>query len=566
MLGICNCSCLESIIDQPQKINEEQSASLLESIKKTHRLSKQTYELCTSTLAAGNNLVKHGESIQSSLIGAATDLNADSFAVIADLIDGDTVKEARSLAETMQDKSGECISLSQEMVASLEQSIDALPDVIEKYVEGKADKAVEGEITAEERDLADVDCEVKDLSDCIDAIENLNLVTAIEAGNNAFRGITEKGKQCHKIYEIIQKFASALTSITEAFLSLDIGAVISKIKDILRAIGLTSMIKKFAQGCKAMMDKVVDLFQAAAGKLSLLWKSLVAAKDKMIESLTDVVGARSLCAEADEKMSNLKELTQYLGSKLWDVRELSPDSYKVLRSLDTDSSFDNATETTRGIDDSVEAAIQQMKQAAQRVQDEYDELPGMITDGITDATDDDDDDNDIKVTARGNAEGLQVDIQDLEASARTIEESNIIDATRAMHTEMTRMDEKVDKCKEMLSVCSDFTEKSKAAIDSFMGQWTLESAVSQIRKMCKLVSLSEIMEQVASQIQQLLRAMGKLLTAITMRLKAAIENAKDMMNIGNAVDAATDFVTDGISNAVDSAGNFVGSLFKQEND
>ena len=566
MLGICNCSCLESIIDQPQKINEEQSASLLESIKKTHRLSKQTYELCTSTLAAGNNLVKHGESIQSSLIGAATDLNADSFAVIADLIDGDTVKEARSLAETMQDKSGECISLSQEMVASLEQSIDALPDVIEKYVEGKADKAVEGEITAEERDLADVDCEVKDLSDCIDAIENLNLVTAIEAGNNAFRGITEKGKQCHKIYEIIQKFASALTSITESFLSLDVGSVISKVKDILRAIGLTSMIKKFARGCKAMMDKVVELFQAAASKLSLLWKSLVAAKDKMIESLTDVVGARSLCAEADEKMSNLKELTQYLGSKLWDVRELSPDSYKVLRSLDTDSSFDNATETTRGIDDSVEAAIQQMKQAAQRVQDEYDELPGMITDGITDATDDDDDDNDIKVTARGNAEGLQVDIQDLEASARTIEESNIIDATRAMHTEMTRIDEKIDKCKEMLSVCSDFTEKSKAAIDSFMGQWTLESAVSQIQKMCKLVSLSEIMEQVASQIQQLLRAMGKLLTAITMRLKAVIENAKDMMNIGNAVDAATDFVTDGISNAVDSAGNFVGSLFKQEND
>ena len=563
MFGICNCSCIESVIDQPQ-INGEQSASLLESIKKTHSLSKKTYDLCTSTLAAGNDLVDHGESIQRSLTGAATNLNAESFAVIADLIDGDTVKEARSLAETLKDKSEECISLSVEMVTSLEQSIDALPDVIEKYVEGKADEAVEGEISAEERDLADVDSDVKDLSDCIDAIENLNLVTAIEAGNNAFRGITEKGKQCHKIYEIIQKFASALTSITEAFLSLDIGAVISKIKDILRAIGLTSMIKKFAQGCKAMMDKVVDLFQAAAGKLSLLWKSLVAAKDKMIESLTDVVGARSLCAEADEKMSNLKELTQSLGSKFWDVRELSPDSYKLLRSLDNDSSLDNAMETTRGIDDSVEAAIQQMKQAAQRVQDEYDELPDMITDGIMDTSDEEDED--IKVTARGNAEGLQVDIQDMEASTRTIEEANIIDATKAMHTEMTSMDEKVDKCKEMLSVCSDFTEKSKAAIDSFMGQWTLETAVSQIRKMCKLVSLSEIMEQIASQIQQLLRAMGKLLNAITMRLKAVIEKAKSMMDIGNAVDAATDFVTDGISNAVDSAGDFMGSLFKRDDD
>ena len=63
------------------------------------------------------------------------------------------------------------------------------------------------------------------------------------------------------------------------------------------------MIKKFAEGCKAMMDKVVKLFSAAAGKLSLLRKSLVAAKVKMIESLTNVAGAK--VAEADEKIDNL---------------------------------------------------------------------------------------------------------------------------------------------------------------------------------------------------------------------------------------------------------------------
>lgn len=570
VLGIiCGCNCLDSCIGQPQSINEEQSTSLLDSLKKTHSLSKQTYDLCTSTLAAGKDLVEHGESIQRSLIGAATDLNAESFSVIADLIDGDTVKKARGLAESVKDKSGECISLSVEMVSALEQSVKALPDVIERYVESKANEAVEGEVTAEERDLADVDSDVKDLSDCIDAIENLRLVTAIEAGNNAFRSITDKGQQCHKIYEIIQKFAYSLTTITEAFLNMDISGVVSKMKDILRAIGLTSMIKRFAEGCKKMMDKVVHLFEAVAGKLSLLWKSLVAAKDKMIESLTNVVGARSLCDEANEKMDSLKDLFRSLGGKFWDAREVkvSPETYKLLRSLDGDSSFDDAMSTTRGIDDSVEAAIQQMKYAAQRVQDEYDALPDMITDGIKIGDDlADAGDEEIKCTARGSAEGLQKDIQDMEASAMTIEEANILESTKVMHKELKAMDDKVEKCKEMLTVCTDFTERSKSAIDSFLGQWSLETAVTQIQKMCKLVSLSEVMEEIASQIQQLLRAMGKLLSAMSARLKAVIEKVKSMMDIGEVVDSATDFVQDEISNAVDSAGDFMGKVFRRGKD
>ena len=106
-----------------------------------------------------------------------------------------------------------------------------------------------------------------------------------------------------------------------------------------------------------------------------------------------------------------------------------------------------------------------------------------------------------------------------------------------------------------------------SAIDSFMGQWTLETAVSQIKKMCKLVSLSELMEQVACQIQQLLRAMMKFLSAIAERVKAVIEKVKSMTDIGNVVDSATDFVADGIGNVADSiadsAGDFVGTIFKR---
>eukprot|EP00956_Cyclotella_meneghiniana_P039102 scaffold165673_cov83-Cyclotella_meneghiniana.AAC.2 len=59
--------------------------------------------------------------------------------------------------------------------------------------------------------------------------------------------------------------------------------------------------------------------------------------------------------------------------------------------------------TTRGIDDSMETAIQQMKAAAQGVQHEFDSLLDMITAGILDS--DDEEDEDINVTARSGAEG-----------------------------------------------------------------------------------------------------------------------------------------------------------------
>ena len=171
--------CCFSNLNRPQPINEKHSTSLLEGIKKCHTLSKQTHDLCTSTLSTSKDLVSCGESIQQSLTAATTEIRAKSFAFIADLIDGDKVKQARKLAESMKDKSSQCTSLSVEMVTTLERTVDALPDAIEKYVEGKASETAECEMTNEERDLADVDKDVKDLTDCIDAIKILRLVTAV---------------------------------------------------------------------------------------------------------------------------------------------------------------------------------------------------------------------------------------------------------------------------------------------------------------------------------------------------------------------------------------------------
>ena len=59
---------------------------------------------------------------------------------------------------------------------------------------------------------------------------------------------------------------------------MDASAVLSKIKDgsIMKAIGLSKYIKRFAEGCKLVMDKIIELFQGAAGKwrwIMLSWEA-----------------------------------------------------------------------------------------------------------------------------------------------------------------------------------------------------------------------------------------------------------------------------------------------------
>ena len=182
------------------------------------------------------------------MVGAASDISAESFAVIADLIDGDKTKEARDLAVTMKDKSTECIALSMQMVKSLEKGVDALPDIVESYIEKKAQQSITDELTAEEREMAGgIDDDAEELTRCIDAIENLKLLTAIEAGTRSFQAIKSKSQVCHCIFEMIKKFAMDITSITEAISNMDASAIISKVKDgsILKVIGLSKYIKQF---------------------------------------------------------------------------------------------------------------------------------------------------------------------------------------------------------------------------------------------------------------------------------------------------------------------------------
>ena len=542
MSGLCKC-VTDCITETPKFLSEDNCNAIISNVKECHTSATQTIELCTSTLVTSKQLVSCGETIQQSLIGTTRDLDANSFAVIADLIDGDKTKEAKDLAVTMKDKSTECISLSIQMVDSLEKSVDALPDVIEKYIEKKAQQSVTNDLSIEERDMINsggIDKDVGELERCVDAIENLNLLTAIESGKNAFTAIKEKSTLCHTIFNLIKKFASDVDVIASAVSNMDASTVLEKVKDgsILKAIGLSKVIEQLAEGCKRLMDKVIQLFHMAAGKLSTLWRALSNAKDVMVKSLTEVVNAKSLCGEANEKAEKLKQMTISLGSV---------EAINLVKSLGgrRGRSISDAADISRGIDDGIEAACSQLKSASKSVGDEYANLPSIITEGISD-TEEDDEINSFSAQIRD----VSGDIKQLEEATKAIEDADILHAATTIHKEVKTIPDKVDTCREMIQSCTDFTERSKSSIDTFLGKWSLKTAISHIKEMSRLVSLSKLMETLVERIHKLMKAITTLLQVISTKIQTMMQNSGLDSVVDSVTDAAADLVSDGISNVM----------------
>ena len=76
------------------------------------------------------------------------------------------------------------------------------------------------------------------------------------------------------------KFANDVVTITTAMSNMDASTILDKIKDgsILKAIGLSKFMKQLAEGCKRLMEKVIELFHKAAAKLSTIWRALSKAR------------------------------------------------------------------------------------------------------------------------------------------------------------------------------------------------------------------------------------------------------------------------------------------------
>jgi hypothetical protein len=467
----------------------------------------------------------------------------------ADLIDGNKAREVRVLAMTMKKRSTECILLSVEMVKLLQRSMDALPDFIESFVEREAEKKLIKEgLSDEERELADgtaADGAEQELRACINAIEDLRLLTAIDAGRNVFESIKAKSELCNHMFQMIRTFAKDVVEIANAVSNADLSDVIEEVKDgsILKAIGLGSYIKKLALVCKRIMDMVIELFHGAAGKLSSLWRALPHAKDVMVRSLTNVIDARSLCTEASKEARRLSDTT----ALLCDVKGLIGKLRKKGDSKDRGAdALDDAIVTARRVEATMEAVATKMINLARMVGYAFDGLPAIITDGIKDVPVDD---HEPVVKTRGG--NVNANILDLEKATKTIKNSDILWAAMTIKGELSNILDKMDACREMVDGCAELADRAKSAIDSFLhGKWTLETAIMHIQEMCCLVSLSDLLEKLADQVKKLIKTISTFLKVLSAKVQSIVDNP-----LNSVMDAAGDLVSDELS-------GMMGKMFK----
>ena len=102
---------------------------------------------------------------------------------------------------------------------------------------------------------------------CIKAIQELHLVTAIEAGVSGFDGLISKAQICDQLFEAIKNFAAAVRTITGAFINFDVAECVSKAKDMCRCIHLSGLMKQFAEGAGKLIRSILELFNCASDKI-----------------------------------------------------------------------------------------------------------------------------------------------------------------------------------------------------------------------------------------------------------------------------------------------------------
>jgi hypothetical protein len=414
----------------------------------------------------------------------------------------------------------------------MEDAMNALPDPIQKAIDTALRERSTPATPDPSTQLTTLDRDIADVQECLHAIGELNLFTALKVGLQALEQFTLKAKVSRDMFGSISVYAHEIADITDAFCNLDFKKIIlHKIKAIWKCLKLSSLIKTLAEGLGNLIGMVIDLFEATSTKVAGLWKALAFAKDCMKDCIEHALKARGLCENAKTKSLTLIDRSIRVKDMLQDMGELNVGSIAAFRDLADGEEINTAINIAMEMDDIVLECASKAVSMVDRVREGYSNLPPMVTEGIPENAGTSDRD-----PAPANVED---NIVDLEASKEAINNANVLAAVQAGSRGFSNVSDKVGIAKELLVLLHSFAETCMHTIESFMGVWDIQSAIDKIQEMCRIVKLGEMMKQFASQIKRLLMAVIEL-------MKASIKKFKSMalsdLNIGNIAKKASDLV------------------------
>lgn len=436
----------------------------------------------------------------------------------------------------------------------MENAMDALPDPLQKAIDTALSEKPppQGDETAAATDpsshLTTMDRDIADVQQCLTAIGELNLMTALKVGMQALEQFSLKAKVSRDMFDSISGYAREIADITDAFVNMDFKKIIlHKVKAIWKCLKLSTLIKSLAEGLGRLIQLVVDLFEATSSKVAGLWKALAFAKDCMKDCIEHALQATGLCNNAKSKSANLIEQSVRVKDLLLDMGDLNAGSLPAFRDLADGEEIRTAISIATEMDDIVLECATKAMAMVDRVREGFSNLPPMVTEGIAE---------NAGVSDRDpEPANVEDNIVDLEASREAINNANIVAAVNVGSAGFSNVSDIVGIAKELLVMLQEFAETCMKTIESFMGVWDIQSAIDRIQEMCRIVKLGEMMKQFADQIKRLLLAVIELMTA-------AIDKFKSI-DVGDIAHSAVEMVQNLDLNDLKDAGlNKLGSLFR----
>jgi len=527
-------SWLEQVFDGAQDILESLDLDCVEDTKNRVRevdgLARETFDFCTDTVAKSTEMISFAMDIKDTLDGFRDGMDASDLKTVKELIEGDKMKAAMGIAGEIDDIALTCINKSIEMTTKMQEGYDVLPSVVREGVDRFA-----GEDEDPEDMSLDVEPDISELEECINAVKELNLFTAMEAGTRAFNGLTSKADVCMNLFERIKSFAEAVATITEAMMDLDVREVISKVKDMCRCIRLTDVMRAFCEGVRRLITFIIDLFKECSERLSCLWAALDYAKDCLESCGAAAVEAKERCVEAFAHGTELIDICTSVRGQLENLDDMNAGSIAAFKNLADGDEVSRSIDLARGMDDQVVACVEKVVSLIDTVRQGWEGLPSIVTDGIDDLVGSGRSDDD---PSPADVEG---DISELDICRGEVESAGLLETVQALLKSFTGVSDKVDLCKSMLSSAEGFSDGCSGSIAEFMGTWNLETMGDKIRQICRCAALGEMLRQFAEEVKRLVMSVISLLEALLSKV-----TNPPLPDLGDMADSVGDAISDGL--------------------
>lgn len=239
-----------------------------------HKAACETSTICDTTISKARQLIDFGVEMKTALEVFNDGIDASDIVAVARVVNSDRMSAALGLASEMDDLALACVNQSIKMIDSIDAGIETLPDILEKEIDKRMDRAKEKGSKEGDPELPNLQPDVRELEETVGAVRDVNPLTAVDSLQRAFTGIASKGERCKDMFSTIHDFAKDVAGISETIESFKLGKMAGHIKDfvkdIWRSLRLSDLIRSFAVAVGQLIKWIIKVMQAVMEKIKII--------------------------------------------------------------------------------------------------------------------------------------------------------------------------------------------------------------------------------------------------------------------------------------------------------